>query len=144
MRALFDTSALLPVLLESLPNHRRARERFHSARAGRLQAFISQHAVAELYATLSVFPVSPRISLQTVERFIQEDVLKTVHVVSLTPTDYSAVTKRLVRLALPGGIYYDALHVRAAEKEDVDVLFTFDVDDFRRVWPEGAEKIREP
>jgi hypothetical protein len=50
----------------------------------------------------------------------------------------------MANLGLSGGSVYDALIVKSPQKSRVDRLLTFDVDDFKRVWPEGAEKITLP
>lgn len=50
----------------------------------------------------------------------------------------------MANLGLSGGSVYDALIARSAQKSQVDRLLTLNVDDFKRVWPEGIEKITLP
>jgi hypothetical protein len=45
---------------------------------------------------------------------------------------------------LSGGIIYDALAVRAAQKSVIDKVLTFNIEDFKRIWPEGIEHIAVP
>jgi predicted nucleic acid-binding protein len=47
-------------------------------------------------------------------------------------------------LGLSGGIIYDALIAKAAQKSKVDHLLTYNVDDFKRIWPEGVKHIISP
>jgi len=47
-------------------------------------------------------------------------------------------------LGLTGGIVYDALIAFAARKAKVDRMLTFNVSNFRRVWPEGGDRIIAP
>ena len=47
-------------------------------------------------------------------------------------------------LELSGGIIYDALIARAAQRFKVDRILTFNIDDFKRVWPEGITHITMP
>jgi len=47
-------------------------------------------------------------------------------------------------MGLSGGIIYDALIARAAEKAGAERLLTFNESDFRRVWPEGASILLSP
>ena len=64
--------------------------------------------------------------------------------VTLAPADYSLTLQRVAELGLPGGVVYDALLARAAEKSAADRLLTFNVKDFRRVWPSGASVLFVP
>jgi hypothetical protein len=45
---------------------------------------------------------------------------------------------------ITGGVVYDAPILRAAERTPGDRVLTFKVDDFRRLWPDGAAKIATP
>jgi len=47
-------------------------------------------------------------------------------------------------LGLSGGIIYDALIAKAAQKHSVDRVLTFNTEDFKRVWPEGENYIAIP
>jgi predicted nucleic acid-binding protein len=47
-------------------------------------------------------------------------------------------------LGLSGGIVYDALIARAAQKVKADRLLTLNPGDFRRVWPNGERIIASP
>jgi predicted nucleic acid-binding protein len=47
-------------------------------------------------------------------------------------------------LELSGGIIYDALIARAAQRSRVDRIVTFNIDDFKRVWLEGTAHIIVP
>ena len=50
----------------------------------------------------------------------------------------------MVDLNLAGAVINDALIIRVAERARVDRVLTFNVDDFRRLWPEGAAKLAAP
>ena len=52
--------------------------------------------------------------------------------------------QRMADLNLAGAVIYEALILRAAERAGVERVLTFNVDDFRRLWPEGAAKIAAP
>jgi len=45
---------------------------------------------------------------------------------------------------LAGGITYDALIARVAQKSRVERLVTFNAEDFKRVWPEGDKVVAAP
>jgi predicted nucleic acid-binding protein len=77
-------------------------------------------------------------------RLILENIETAVEVVELSAADYRSVLDGVKALGLTGGVVYDALIAFAAQKAKVDRLLTFNVSDFRRVWPEGADRIIVP
>ena len=144
MKVIFDTSFLIAGMVEAHPSHNRALPWLRKAKAGDLEFLVATHTLAELYAVLTSLPVTPRISPGTAARLIREDVEIPAKLISLSPSDYGAVIRRLSDLGLSGGVVYDALIARAAQKAKVDRLLTANPEDFKRVWPEGASIITVP
>ena len=66
------------------------------------------------------------------------------NVVSLSAPEYVAVLARMAQLNISGGTIYDALIAYAAQKANADRLLTLNPTHFKRVWPEGADKIAAP
>lgn len=97
-----------------------------------------------LYAVLTVLPLQEKISPKAAWKLIRENLLKDFKVVTLSKTDYRTVLQQLTQQELIGGVVYDALIAQAARKAQVDRLITLNVADFRRVWPEGKERIFSP
>ena len=56
----------------------------------------------------------------------------------------SDTIKRLSESGLIGGIVYDALFAKVAQKAGVKRLLTFNSDDFKGVWPAGENVIVAP
>ena len=140
-RMLCDTSVLLPALVENHPRHGDAASRLDQAYAGEIQLVICAPAVAELFSTLTALPISPRISPDEARRLIVENVLGHAEVVPLDASDYETVMNQMADRGLSSGIVYDALHVQAAQKADVDRLWTLNERDFNRVWPDHGDII---
>jgi len=105
---------------------------------------VASHTLAELYAVLSTLPLKPRISSSVAWRLIKENIQSTGKVISLTPVEYSSTIKSLSDKGLTGGITYDALIAKVAQKARVEKLLTLNIDHFKRVWPEGEDKIITP
>jgi predicted nucleic acid-binding protein len=105
---------------------------------------LAAHTLAELHATLTTLPVRPRISPQTAERLRNDNLPETTEIVALAVDDYRSVVQGAVELGLAGGVIYDALIARAAENGRADRLVTLNESDFRRAWPEGADRITSP
>ncbi len=144
MKILFDTSVLVAALVQPHPLHNRALSWLKKAKAEEFELIVSSHTIAELYAVLSTLPVSPRITPGLAWRLIHESVEPVASVISLSSSDYFATIKRMSDLGISGGAVYDALIVKTARKSEVDRVLTFNVNDFKRIWPEGEKRIAAP
>ncbi len=143
MKVLLDTSTLVAALVHSHPRHSDAFPWLQRARSGSLEFHCANHSLAELYSILTGMPLRPRISPSTARRLVAENVESAATLVPLSQADYRTVLDRMELLQMTGGVVYDALIARAAEKSGVDKIVTLNGRDFRRVWPEGADRIRE-
>jgi predicted nucleic acid-binding protein len=144
MKILFDTSAIIAALVESHPMHERAFPWLKRAKDKQFELILASHTLAELYAVFSTLPLKPRISPSVAWRLIKENIETIGKVISLTPAEYNSIIKSLSEMGLIGGTIYDALIARVAQKANVERLLTINVDHFRRVWPEGGDKIIAP
>jgi len=144
MRLMLDTSVLVASMVRSHPRHASA-VRWHGRAKGGEHAFlVAAHTLAELYSVLTRLPLSPRIGPGLARRLVHENVEVPARIVTLRGSDYGAVLRSVSELGLTGGVIYDALIARAAERSGVDRLLTLNPEDFRRVWPSGGGIIRTP
>lgn len=142
MRVLLDTSVLVPALVPALPQHEKAAPHLESVHRGETSLFLSTHALAECYSSLTALPVSPAVTPGQARRLIEENVTEvTEEIIGLEATEYLTVLQRMTDLGLESGAVYDALHVRCAEIASVDQLRTFNGADFRRMPPEGTTEL---
>lgn len=144
VRVLFDTSMLVAALVRIHPRHSVAWRWLSRALAGEITLVVAAHTLAELHATLTRLPVRPRISPQTARHLRDDNIPKSAVIVALTVEDYHTVLHRVAERGLAGGVIYDALIARAAEIAQVDQLVTLNQAHFRRVWPEGVDRIIGP
>ncbi|MBL7210989.1 MAG: PIN domain-containing protein [Desulfobacteraceae bacterium] len=144
MKTLFDTSVLVAAIVEPHPMHNRALPWLQRAKTGELAFFVASHTLAELYAVLTTLPIKPMISPSTAWRLIHDNIEISAKIISLSPSDYQDIIKRVSEFGLSGGIIYDALIVKAAKKSKVERLLTFNINDFKRVWPDGESIITIP
>lgn len=100
--------------------------------------------MAELYAVLSTLPVKPRISPNVAWRLIHENIERTAKIVSLSPAEYGAFIKSSSDLGLSGGIIYDALIAKVAQKSKVERILTLNIRHFKRVWHDNENVLIEP
>lgn len=144
MKVLFDTSVLVAAVVAAHPAHDRALPWLQRAHAREIEAFVSAHSLAELYAVLSTLPVRPRISPHLARQLVAENVERRVRIIPLSARDYGAVLTEMAARGVPGGVVYDALAVRACQKAGAERLVTLNRRDFLRVWPEGSAAVIEP
>lgn len=145
MNLFFDTSVLVAASVGSHPRHERALAALESVKDGKNIGYLSQHSVAEVYAALTSAPLSPRIHPSEAQRILEENLLAHLKVVALEPRDYLDVVRESAAADCRGGKIYDALHLRCAEKQPVDRLYTFNVKDFRALAADAlAARICEP
>ena len=144
MKILFDTSLIIAALVESHPMHVRAFPWLKKAKAKDFELVVASHTIAETYAVLSTLPIKPRISPSVAWRLINENIVSISKIVSLTPTEYSFTIKQISELGLVGGITYDALIAKVAQKSKVKRMLTLNLEHFTRVWPDGEKIISLP
>ena len=104
---------------------------------------MTAHSLAESYSALTLMPVQPRIPPSLARRLLSEGTAH-LRIVELTEADYRRTIQRVADLGFVGGLVYDALIACVAERLNVDGLVTFNVRHFRRVWPEGHDRLIVP
>lgn len=133
MRTLFDTSLMVAALVEPHPMHTRAFPWLRQAKAEEFELVVASHSLAELYSVLSTLPIKPRIAPAVAWRLVHENIEPIAKVVSLTPSEYSSTIKLMSQMGLSGGIIFDALIAKVAQKSKVKRLLTLNIEHFRRV-----------
>lgn len=136
MNVFFDSSVLVPVVTDQLPNHPSALAAFVSHAREKKAASTSAHALAECYATLTALPLPRRISGPEALRLIEANFLERLTLVNLT----SGETLKAIRLAAGlgklSGQIYDALHVIAARKAKCTRIYTYNLKHFQSLAPD--------
>jgi len=140
---LFDTSVLIPAFVASHPHHARAHPWLARALNEELKLFLSAHSLAETFAVLTRLPLKPVMPPGVAYHLLEEN-LKCAEIVELSTAQYWRVLDRMRSLTLSGGSVYDAITIEVARHLDVECLLTFNVRDFRRLWPEEERRIIAP
>ena len=137
MRVLFDTSVLVPAVVDQLANHEASFEALLSYTDGEHAGYCSTHALAECYATLTALPLRRRIQPAEARRLVEESISGRLATVPLTNDDYADAIRRVSQGGFASGVVYDALHVCCAERIPVDRILTANLADFERLRPAG-------
>lgn len=133
MKAFFDTSVLVPSMVDQLSTHERCFPTFREYSKGGNQGFCSTHVLAECYSVMTALPLRRRINPLDAQRLIRDTLVGHLTVVSLGVEDYLEAMDRVSRNGLVSGIVYDALHLIAAERVDCQRIYTFNIDHFQRI-----------
>lgn len=144
MRILFDTSVLVAAMVRTHPAHAVAVTWLQKSKSGTHTGLVAAHSLAELYAVLTTLPVQPRISPAIAHRLIRHNVFNVLEIVPLSGEDYRAVLERLTNQEIAGGVVYDALILQVALKAQADRVMTLNEKDFRRIYPDLADRIVSP
>ena len=135
MNVLFDTSVLVPALVDQLSNHESAFYIFSSHITGEHRAFCSTHCLVETYSVLTSLPLPKRISSIEARILIEQSILGRLQIVPLDQEDYIEALSRISKEGLTGGIIYDALHVEAAKRASCSRIYTYNIRHFRPICP---------
>jgi len=138
MNVCFETSTLVAALLEKHPHHRLAFPHLQAAHKGKITAYLTTHALAELFATLTALPLKPRLLPHDVERLIEISILPHFEVISLAAADYHAAISMTVTQNRSSGAIYDALHIIGARNAHCKKLLTLNLKHFRGLAPGEA------
>ena len=131
-------------MVDAHPAYERAFPWLQRVHAKENDGLIAAHSLAELYSVLTTLPLRFPVSPEIAQRMIAHNILSTFQVIPLMADDYQAVITHLSRMALSGGIIYDALIGHAAIKANADQISTLNAKDFHRIYPDLAARIVVP
>ena len=135
MKVCFDTSALVAALLQNHPHHSLAFPHLQAVQGGRCQGYLTSHALAELFATLTALPLRPRLLPADVQRLIQVSVLPHFELIPLGNQEYHNAMALTVAQNCSSGAIYDALHLVGARAAACEKLLTFNLRHFKALAP---------
>src|ERR1700722_9885544 len=144
MKVYCDSSVLVAASISSHPHQVPAAALFKQIQAGRLEALISAHGIAEFYAVLTRVPVSPAVHPTEAWQLLARNILPRFQLVSLTSAQYTSVLREAAEKAWTGGLIYDALHLAAATSSRCRRIYTFNLRHFLRIAPELQDIICSP
>lgn len=141
MKWFFDTSVLVPVLIEDHIHHERSLAAFR--RADPNTSCCAAHSLAEVFATITRLPAPYRASGEQAILFL-ESVEERVTLVSLEGREYLRAIRRAAADGVLGATIYDALLATCALKAGAQIIYTWNERHFRMFDPEIAVRIRTP
>jgi predicted nucleic acid-binding protein len=137
----FDSSVLVPVFLDDHIHHEASFAAFLTA--SRKNSACAAHTLVEVFSALTRIPAPTRATANEAMLFL-ELIERQFSFVALETGEYWAVLKECSEIGIVGGTVYDALIARCALKSGADVLYTWNVGDFRRLGPDISKRVRTP
>jgi predicted nucleic acid-binding protein len=141
---LYDTSVLLPLIVEAHPNHEDVYDLNNAHINKNANVFIVTHTIAEFYRHITSGRKYLMYDSDQAHEVIKEEIVSHFSIVDLTTDDYLSVIKAMNKLSLVGAIVYDGLVAYAAQKIEADEVVTYNIKDFQRVWPLTNADLIEP
>ncbi len=135
----FDTSVLLPVLIQEHENHQVCKALLRSALQNGLAMTSATHAYAELYRHLTKNRPPYNLLPAEASTAIIDSLGKLLEIVAMDQADYEKAIARCVKLNLTGAVIYDALHLEAALKAGAEILYSDNLRDFTRLVTDDDE-----
>jgi predicted nucleic acid-binding protein len=137
----FDTSVLVAAVSVHHVHHAPSQAAYLSATKN--NSSCAAHSLAEVYSTLTRLPGKQRMSCEQALLFVDDIRTRLTAIVLDDDEYYSAITDAAAE-GIIGGTVYDALIARCALKGKAAVIYTWNLDHFRRVGPEVAKRVRMP
>lgn len=141
MKWFFDTSVLVPVLLEDHEHHERSFAVFSVAT--KQSGCCAAHSLAEVYSTLTRLPGKHRLSGDQALLFL-ETVEQRLTIVALNEAEYLATIRQAATNGIVGGMLYDALLAACANKANAERVYTWNLQHFQRLGTEFGKRVRTP
>lgn len=141
MRSFFDTSVLVPVFVPGHEHHERSLSAFSAAdlRSG----YCAAHSLAEVYASLTRLPGKYRAAPEQALLCL-DTIGERLNVIALEVAEYISAIREAAGVGIEGGALYDALLGACALKSRAEILYTWNMRDFRRLGSPIRERVRTP
>lgn len=132
-KSYFNTSVLLPVLIQEHENHVVCKALLQQALSTGIAVTSATHTWAELYRHLTKNRAPYDLLPAEAEEVIVNKLGNLLEIVAVNKEDYKNAIARCRQLNLTGAVIYDALHYQAAIKAGAEVLYTDNLRDFKRL-----------
>jgi predicted nucleic acid-binding protein len=141
MKAFLDTSVLVATFYGDHEHHDDSIALF--VRFPREEVCCAAYSLAEVYAVLTGMPGRHRVGVDEAVLFIG-NIRERLTLVTLTAHEYMATIEAASALGLAGGAIHDALRGRCALNSAAKSIYTWNLEDFKRLGPDLARRVRTP
>lgn len=135
MIVFFDTSVLVPAVVDQLQNNEVSLQALVEYSQEPHTALCSTHSLAECYSVLTALPLRRRITSTEAVRLVTESIMDRLHVRTLSAGDYMDAVVMVADRGLTSGAVCDALHVVVAITSKSERILTYNARHFRALAP---------
>jgi predicted nucleic acid-binding protein len=144
MTVFCDTSVLVAACIRRHPHYERARTILEAIAGGKDVGVISAHSLAEVFSALTSVPLVPRILPSEARTIIATNIRRHFQLVALTVEMCEWAVGACVGRGLGTGKVYDALLIECARDSKAERIYTFNLQDFRRLAPDLIDRLVAP
>jgi predicted nucleic acid-binding protein len=141
VKVFFDTSVLIAASLLQHEHHLPSAAAY--LKADKKNAACAAHTLAEVYSSLTRMPGSQRMGGDQA-LLLLDQIRERLTVITLDEENYYSAIASAVAQGIVGGTIYDTLLAKCALKANATVIYTWDLDHFRRLGPDVARRVRTP
>lgn len=143
MKTLVDSSVIVAALVADDSGHEAATQWIATEQEAGTRLFISDHTLAEVYASITKGQYDETKLSEREARDVIVALLNLFEAVIPTgPRDYLAAIDACVERGLRSGAVYDAVHLRAAKRERIKRIVTFNGRHFAPQWDDHLVVLR--
>jgi len=144
VRVFLDTNVLVAASIRQHPHFARANQILLRCVDGVDQGIINAHSLFEFHSAITQLP-KLAVPPSAVESILTEGILPFVTCCHLTYIEILQTLRKAGQMGLMGGIIYDLYHLALAERENVEILYTFNTRHFQRIAsPQFVSRIAAP
>ena len=136
-----DTSVIIAAVHANHPVHLSS-ARWLDATFDEHDVVVAHHSLLEAYAVLTRLPDQYRVAPGEAEIVLRETVEEHARLAPFAAESMWDIIARLTAIPAAGGASYDAFIIRLLSEAGVDVIATYNADDFRRLAP--SMRIADP
>ena len=140
MKAYFDSSALIAAILAEEHHHEHASD----ALSGASHGFPCNHAIAEVFGTLTGGRLGLQLSPSEAAEVVGANILDRLDILDLSTNDYRKVMADCQAVGARGAAIFDMLHLQAARRGKAARIFTINVRHFQAFAPDLKDLIALP
>jgi predicted nucleic acid-binding protein len=144
VRVYFDTNVLVAALQPDHVHHLPSFAALRRVQKHELDGYLAAHGLIELYSVLTRAPFANRPSPDEVQSLIKETITPDLQIIEVTTQTHLAAIALCAEAGWRGGRIHDAVHILAAAQSECDLIYTYNLTDFRALAPERANMIQAP
>ncbi len=138
MKVIVDSNVFISASVKNHPKHERISLWLANARQKKTQLYTSAHSLLEVYSVLTRAPFKPPFSPKIASDVIEKNIVSHFKIIDLSANESLEI---MVAKNLRGGIIYDAVLVKCAQKLKIQNIATLNPKHFTKLVPADSYNI---